>query len=64
MTFDLQQILAGKRAYRKTLATADIVVKLAILDQLHDRAMMLRDSRQLRAASQESRDQTQGLRKP
>lgn len=41
MTFDLSQILASKRAFRRTLATRDITEKLRMLDALRERALAL-----------------------
>ena len=35
MTFDLPPILASKRAFRHDLASASILGKLAMLDELH-----------------------------
>ncbi len=46
MTFDLHQILAGKRAFRHALATRGIVEKLAMLDELRTRALTLRAARE------------------
>ena len=45
MTFDLQQILASKRDFRRALATRTISEKLAMLDALRDRALALRAAR-------------------
>lgn len=45
MTFDLQQILASKRDFRRALATRAISEKLAMLDALRDRALALRAAR-------------------
>lgn len=45
MTFDLPQILAGKRAFRHTLAARDITEKLRMLDALRERALALRATR-------------------
>jgi hypothetical protein len=41
MSFDLQKILAGKRALRRDLAQRGIVEKLQMLDALRERALML-----------------------
>jgi len=46
MTFDLQQILASKRAFRHALAARDIVEKLALLDELRARTLTLRAARE------------------
>lgn len=45
MTFDLPQILAGKRAFRASLAARDIGEKLRMLDALRERALSLRAAR-------------------
>ena len=45
MTFDLPQILASKRAFRRTLAVRDITEKLQMLDALRERALTLRAHR-------------------
>ncbi len=42
MTFDLQQILESKRAYRRDLARLPIAVKLAMLEDLRERALAIR----------------------
>jgi hypothetical protein len=44
MTFDLQRILANKRAYRKRLATLPIGEKLRLLDALRERELAIRGS--------------------
>lgn len=45
MTFDLRQILASKRSFRRELAARDILDKLAMLDALRERALTLRGTR-------------------
>ena len=45
MTFDLTTILQNKRAFRQRLAARPIEEKLAMLDALHARAIVLRESR-------------------
>ena len=45
MTFDLNEILASKRAFRRALAARDITEKLRMLDALHERALALRAHR-------------------
>jgi len=42
MTFDLEKILASKRAYRQTLAAKPIAEKLRMLDALRERALAIR----------------------
>ncbi len=42
MTFDLQKILASKRAYRQALAAKPIAEKLQMLDALRERALTIR----------------------
>ncbi len=46
MTFDLQQILASKRAFRHSPATCDIVEKPAMFDETRVRAITLRAARE------------------
>ena len=46
MTFDLSAILASKRAFRRTLATRDIVEKLRLLDAMRKRSLLLRPTRE------------------
>ncbi len=46
MTFDLQLILASKRAFRHELASLSIVEKLAMLDELRSRTLTLRAARE------------------
>lgn len=45
MTFDLHQILASKRSFRRELAARDILDKLAMLDALRERTLSLRGDR-------------------
>ena len=42
MTFDLQRILDGKRAYRQRLAALPLAEKLRMLDALRERALTQR----------------------
>ena len=42
MSFDLEKILASKRALRRDLATRPIAEKLRMLDALRERALRLR----------------------
>ena len=42
MTFDLQRILEGKRAWRRSLAQRPVAEKLVLLDALRDRALSIR----------------------
>ena len=42
MSFDLEKILASKRALRRDLATRPIAEKLRMLDALRERALTLR----------------------
>ena len=44
MTFDLAKILQSKRAFRQRLAARPIAEKLAMLDELRERALALRSS--------------------
>lgn len=45
MPFDLDAILAGKRAYRSRLAALTIAGKLRLLDALRERSLALRQAR-------------------
>lgn len=45
MTFDLDRIIASKRAFRQRLAARHIEEKLAMLDALRERALALRAAR-------------------
>ena len=56
MTFDLHQILASKRAFRRELASREIVEKLAILDAMRERALSLRGAMQEAQGSSGSAD--------
>jgi hypothetical protein len=42
MSFDLEKILAGKRALRRDLAVRPIAEKLRMLDALRERTLTLR----------------------
>ncbi len=44
MSFDLQRILASKRALRQKLAARPVAEKLRLLDDLRDRELTLRRS--------------------
>jgi hypothetical protein len=44
MSFDLEKILASKRALRRDLAARPIAEKLRMLDALRERALSLRAS--------------------
>jgi hypothetical protein len=44
MSFDLQRILASKRALRQKLAALPVAEKLRLLDDLRERALSLRRS--------------------
>ncbi len=44
MTFDLRQILESKRALRRRLASRPVADKLALLDELRDRAIAIRQA--------------------
>jgi hypothetical protein len=57
MNYDLHQILASKRAFRNTLATRPIMEKLAMLDELHARAITLRQAREAKPHSQILREE-------
>ena len=58
MTFDLHQILASKRAFRRELASRDIMEKLAMLDAMRERALSLRGATQEIKGSSGSVDST------
>ena len=45
MSFDWAKILQSKRDFRQRLATRPIAEKLALLDALRERALILRPSR-------------------
>ena len=42
MTSDLQRIIESKRAWRRSLAQRPVAEKLALLDELRDRARAIR----------------------
>jgi hypothetical protein len=44
MTFDLDKIIASKRAFRQRLAARPIEEKLAMLDALRERTLARRDA--------------------
>lgn len=50
MTFDLAKILESKRQFQKRLAALPIEEKLALLDALHERALVIRASKPLSEA--------------
>ena len=45
MTFDLAKILQSKQQFRKRVAAQPIEVKLAMLDALRERALLIRPAR-------------------
>jgi O-acetyl-ADP-ribose deacetylase (regulator of RNase III) len=49
MTFDLQEIIESKRRFREQLAARPVAEKLAMLDQLRERALAIRASRHARS---------------
>jgi len=51
MSFDLQQILEGKRRLRQSLASRPVAEKLAMLDGLRDRARTIRQAGTRREAT-------------
>ena len=51
VTFDLQQILASKRDFRRALAGRAISEKLAMLEALRARALALRAARESTTAT-------------
>jgi len=51
MSFDLEKILASKRALRRELAAKPIAQKLRMLDALRERALVIRPRR---SASEEA----------
>ena len=44
MSFDLQRILESKRTLRRSLASRPVAEKLAMLDELRDRARVIREA--------------------
>ena len=44
MNFDLQRVLASKRAFRQKLAAKPVAEKLRLLDELRERALAIRRS--------------------
>ncbi len=50
MSFDLEKILASKRALRRELAARPIVEKLRMLDALRERTLILRAASKSEAA--------------
>jgi hypothetical protein len=50
MTFDLTRILESKRAFRRQLASRPIAEKLALLDTLRERELILRQAGPLAVA--------------
>jgi hypothetical protein len=44
MSFDLERILASKRALRRNLATRPLAEKLRMLDAMRERALAIRAS--------------------
>ena len=49
MTFDLQRILESKRALRRSLASRPVAEKLALLDELRERARAIRGAGAVRS---------------
>ena len=45
MSFDLQEILKGKRALRRELAARPLAEKLRLLDALRERALAIRPAK-------------------
>lgn len=45
MTFDLNRVLESKRKLRRDLASRPLAEKLALLDALRERALVLRSAR-------------------
>ena len=45
MSFDLQEILNGKRALRRELAARPLAEKLRLLDALRERALAIRPAK-------------------
>ena len=54
MSFDLERILAGKRALRRELAVRPIAEKLRMLDALRERTLTLRAAPASRDALRET----------
>ena len=52
MTFDLTKILESKRVFRQRLAARPIGEKLALLDALRERALVLRSARSTTGAGE------------
>ncbi len=44
MTFDLKRMLASKGAFRRKIAQRPVAEKLALLDELRDRALAIREA--------------------
>ncbi len=51
MSFDLQRIIESKRALRRSLAQRPVAEKLALLDELRDRALAIRAAATRRKAT-------------
>ncbi len=66
MTFDLAKILQSKREFRQRLAARPIEEKLAMLDPLRERALVLRPAKPASEAGtlreEPPSDRTQGKR--
>jgi len=56
MSFDLEKIYAGKRAFRRALAARPIAEKLRMLDALRERELAIR-GRSTPSASSELREE-------
>jgi hypothetical protein len=52
MTFDLKRIIEAERAHRRELAMRPIAEKLAMLDALRERALVLRGARRSDAVAE------------
>ena len=53
MSFDLQRILESKRALRRNLASRPVAEKLAMLDELRERARTIHEAAALRESAPE-----------
>ena len=53
-SFDLQRVLESKRAFRQKLAARPLAEKLRLLDELRERALVIRRATASRASPHES----------
>jgi hypothetical protein len=53
MTFEIEEILRSKRAYRRQLAARPVADKLRLLDQLRERNVAIAASRARKASAME-----------